>query len=183
MLLQTIPETFRTVDEELLLFGGAILLGIPAGILFDITRLLRKVIHHHSILIAAEDILYFISVSFLLLCYTSAFAGGEFRFYFIIGCLIGFIAYYCTLGVVIMRCSEILLAPVRWFWNRFVCICGKLRQTFVKCAKKSNFMKKSSQNSLQNPPQRVYNKKKNSKSDSRKKKAGRLHDKRNKNRI
>ena len=37
-----IPDTFWTIQEELSLFGGACLLGIPAGILFDMNRLFRR---------------------------------------------------------------------------------------------------------------------------------------------
>ena len=37
-----IPDTFWTTQEELLLFGGSVLLGIPAGILFDLWRILRR---------------------------------------------------------------------------------------------------------------------------------------------
>lgn len=190
MVLQVAPETFRTVDEEFILFFGAILLGIPAGIVFDITRLFRKIIKHNVFLVALEDILYFIFISFLVLCYISAFARGEFRIYYLIGCALGFMAYYYTLGAVIMHFSDILLMPVHWIYNKFIWICGKLEHCFVKSTKKLHSKKKNSQNSLQMPPNKVYNNNTNSKCDSKndsrnskKKKAGRLYAKQKKNKF
>ncbi|MDE6707684.1 MAG: spore cortex biosynthesis protein YabQ [Oscillospiraceae bacterium] len=187
MLLQVAPETFRTVDEELLLFFGAILLGIPAGIVFDVTRLFRKLLKHNIILVALEDILYFILISFLMLCYISAFGRGEFRVYYLVGCFLGFMVYYYTLGAIIMRFSDILLMPVHWVWNKIIWICGKLKQAFVKYAKKLHFAKKNSQNDLSNPPHKVYNSNANQNNNTGaknlKKQKGRLHGKRKKNKT
>ena len=94
-----IPDTFWTIQEELSLFGGACLLGIPAGILFDLNRLFRRIFpHHHRLTVAIEDTLWMLSVATLLLCYASGFAKGVFRVYYAVGCLLGFILYECTLG-------------------------------------------------------------------------------------
>ncbi|HAJ96286.1 MAG TPA: hypothetical protein DCO72_00890, partial [Ruminococcus sp.] len=72
-----IPDTFWTIQEELSLFGGACLLGIPAGILFDLNRLFRRIFpHHHRLTVAIEDTLWMLSVATLLLCYASGFAKG-----------------------------------------------------------------------------------------------------------
>jgi len=125
MLLKMAPETFRSVEEELLLFAGAVLLGIPAGILSDFFRFLRRLLPHHWSAVMLEDFLFLILLSFLLLTYVSTFARGEFRFYHVIACLCGFVIHECTLG--------------RFFflvWDRFVRICKKLSTTFVKHSKK-----------------------------------------------
>lgn len=151
-------ETFRTVEEELFLFGGSVLLGFPAGILFDITRLCRKIFPHKLFSVAIEDILFLLCSSVMLLCYASAFGRGEFRFYYSIGCLCGFVFYYCTLGKIIMQCSDLLLLPFHWIGNRFVRICRKIRRSFVKCSQNSRYAKKSIQNNLPKSAHRVYNK-------------------------
>ena len=44
LFLKTVPENFHTVKEELFLLGGAVVLGIPAGILFDFFRFLRRLL-------------------------------------------------------------------------------------------------------------------------------------------
>ena len=181
MRLQMIPEylkvleTFRTVDEELLLFGGSILLGIPAGVVWDILRLFRKLLRHHAVMVACEDIFYLICLSFLFLCYTSTFGGGDFRVYYIIGCLLGFLVYYFTIGAFLMKCSDLILMPMHWLWDHFVCICIKLKLSFVKYAKKSKFQKKISQNDLKKPVSRVYNKNSIYSDQSNQKKAGKSY--------
>ncbi|MDE7121144.1 MAG: spore cortex biosynthesis protein YabQ [Oscillospiraceae bacterium] len=179
-LLTKTLDTFRTVDEELGLFVFSILLGLPAGVLMDLLRLLRKLIPHHVIFLACEDIFYLICLSFLILCYTSAFGGGEFRVYYSIGCLLGLLLYYVTIGAFLMKCSDLILKPVHWIWDHFVCICIKLKLSFVKCAKKSGLQKKNSQNGLPKPSQKVYNKNSRKKYAQNQKKAGKSHAERNK---
>ncbi|MBR1553849.1 MAG: spore cortex biosynthesis protein YabQ [Oscillospiraceae bacterium] len=125
LFLKTVPENFRTVEEELFLLGGAVLLGIPVGILFDFFRFLRRLIPHHWFFTALEDIFFLILVSFLLLCYVSTFAGGEFRMYHVIGCLCGFVLHECTLGNLFFS-----------LWDSFARICRKLTRVFVKSDKK-----------------------------------------------
>jgi len=125
LLLKTVPENFHTVEEELFLLGGAVLLGIPAGILFDFFRFLRRLIPHHGLVTALEDIFFLILVSFLLLCYAGGFANGEFRIYYIIGCLCGFVLHECTLGKFFFS-----------LWDSFARICRKLTHVFVKSDKK-----------------------------------------------
>ncbi len=157
LFLQIAPDTFRTVQEELYLFGGSILLGIPAGLITDLFRLFRRMIPHRSIAAALEDIFTLILISFLLLCYTSAFAGGRFRVYYAVGCLAGWILYECTMGFLLMKCFDLIIAPFRWIWHRIVCICIKIRKKFVKYSEKSRHVKKNAKNSLHETPHKVYN--------------------------
>lgn len=125
VLLKIVPETFRTVREELFLLGGAVLLGIPAGILFDLFRFLRRLIRHHWSVTMLEDIFFLLLISFLLLCYVSAFADGIFRMYYVIGCLCGFVLHECLLGNLFFS-----------LWDSFARICRKLTHVFVKSDKK-----------------------------------------------
>ena len=127
LLLKIAPETFRTVEEELLLFAGAVTLGIPAGMLSDLFRFLRRIFRHHWAVVMLEDFLFLILLSFLLLVYVSAFAGGDFRFYYVLACLCGFVIYECTLGRLLFL-----------VWDSFVRICRKLLTTFVKHSKKQH---------------------------------------------
>lgn len=156
-----IPDTFWTTQEELLLFGGACLLGLPAGVLFDVFRLIRKLVPHHSLAVAAEDIVYLTIVSMMLLCYASAFAKGVFRGYYAAGCLIGFLLYECTFGKFTVACIasvfRILGMPVSAVGRGFALICKKVRQRFVKSSEKRRKGQKNTQNDLQKPMQMVYN--------------------------
>lgn len=158
---ERIPDTFWTTQEELSLFGGAILLGLPAGVLFDVFRVMRRAVRHPVLAVAAEDILWLLGVTALLLCYASACAKGVFRAYYAAGCLIGFVLYETTLGGPAVRLLDtvlrVVLAPFRRFQQSAGAICTKMRNAFVRIAKKHCRGQKIGQNRLQEPTKLVYN--------------------------
>ncbi len=160
-----IPETFVSPEEQMLLFAGACLLGIPCGLVFDGMRLLRRLIPHHPAAVAAEDVLFPIISIILILGYTSAFALGQFRMYYVFGCILGFILYECTLGQIVITVGgavcRILRAPFGIIGKTFALICKKVHGIFVKNNKKTEKAQKNTQNPLQLTPQMVYNKKRN----------------------
>jgi len=119
------PDTFRTVEEELLLLAGAVILGLPAGLVFDSLRFFRRILRHHWAAVMLEDITFLVFISFLLLTYVSTFGKGQFRFYYLIACLCGFVIYECTIGRLLFC-----------LWDSFARICKKLLTTFVKHSKK-----------------------------------------------
>ena len=120
-----IPETFFTVQEELLLLGGSVLLGIPSGIFFDFLRFFRRIVPHHAFTVMLEDIFFLLVTSFLLLCYVSTFANGIFRMYLVIGWLCGFLLYISTVG-------NLMLYLLKYFTR----ILEKIKSFFVKYPKK-----------------------------------------------
>ena len=91
-------ESFFTASQQLRLFVLSCAFGIPIGILFDIFRVIRMFFPHGKILVAAEDILFFIFYGIFLMCFTITAARSEFRFYFCAGNFLGFILYHFTLG-------------------------------------------------------------------------------------
>lgn len=146
MMLRYIPDTYWTTQEELTLFGGAILLGIPAGLFFDLFRLLRRLLPHRTAAVAAEDVLWLLGVGTLLLCYASGFAKGVFRGYFAVGCGLGFVLYECTLGRLLLPAAErtvrLLLRPLQRAAVGIALICKKGAGRFVKVSKKWGVAKK-----------------------------------------
>lgn len=162
MMLHVIPETFLSPEEQLLLFGGSCLLGIPCGLLFDSLRLLRKLFPHHAAAVAAEDMLFPVLCGILLMGYTSSFAKGDFRLYYIIGCTAGFVLYECTIGRLVLsvggRICWLLRAPFQGIRKGFALICRKVCTIFVRNSKIKKKMKKKLQNDLQEHPVMVYNK-------------------------
>lgn len=155
----TLPDTFWTTQEELVLFGGSCLLGIPAGLLFDLWRILRRAKPHPVWLVAVEDVLWAAEVGVLLLCYAGACDKGVFRGYFAIGCGIGFVLYECTVGravtTAVTGLLRILWMPVG---KGFALICEKVRCIFVRYAKNEKKEEENAPNRLQNPIEKVYNK-------------------------
>ena len=78
MMRYIIPETFVSVEMQLLLFAGSCLMGIPCGMTADFFRFLRKILPHHTIGVLLEDIFCCTIIALLLAGYMTAFAKGDF---------------------------------------------------------------------------------------------------------
>ncbi len=163
MLADIVPETYFLAGEQLVLFGGACLLGLPVGIIFDSARFLRRLLPHHSIAVALEDVLCIALSCFLLLIYTAAFARGEFRVYYAVGCFLGFVLYECTLGRAVITVLGWICTPFRWAMQWIASICKKVWGGFVRSAKKRQKVQKNEQNPLQVRRFLVYNRSSNAK--------------------
>ncbi len=158
---EMIPDTYQSIGEALLLFGGSVLLAVPAGVLLDALRLLRRLVPHHPAAVAAEDILWVLAVCLLLLLYASGFAKGVFRGCYAAGCFLGIVLYVCTVGRAVMGILELLLrllaVPVRAVRRGYVLICKKVKWTFVKTSKKHRKGTENAKNHLQVPHGMLYN--------------------------
>ncbi len=136
-------ETFFTVSDQTKLLFGAILLGIPLGLCFDVLRTLRVLIQHGKIATALEDVAFLLLWGASLLCYAVVMARGEVRGYYMLGSALGFLLYRCTLGNLVVpllrRIFEIMGRFLRWagmpFINGIVRICSVLKEKFGHFAK------------------------------------------------
>ena len=146
MMLLRMPDTYWTVQEELCLFGGAVLCGIPCGILLDILRVLRRWIAHPRAVVAIEDVLWMLGCAVVLLCYASAFGAGVFRGYYLVGCAAGLGIYVCTVGRIVVGLAEMAARPVR---KGTVWLCRKVKRRSVKIHQKRGAGKEIAQNVLQ----------------------------------
>jgi spore cortex biosynthesis protein YabQ len=117
------------VNTQTLLFLKAVEIGVLMGMLYDLLRILRKIIWHPNTLVQLEDFLYWISCacfSFLLLY---KYNYSEIRPYVFLGMLSGAVFYFATFSVVFMKVAtwaidcvkrflryviHILSIPVRW---------------------------------------------------------------------
>ncbi len=129
-MMRLIPETYFLAPEQLLLFGGACLMGIPAGLLLDAFRILRVLFPHHALAVALEDMILCVLWAFMLLGFTYAFARGEFRMYYAAGMFLGLVLYEVTLGVWLLRLLRMLGR------KRFAPICRKKQTRFGKTSEK-----------------------------------------------
>ena len=102
-------ETFFTVPEQTRLLIFAVLLGIPLGVVFDVLRTLRLLLPHGKLAAALEDVAFLLLWAGALLCFSTVLARGEFRGYYVMSSVLGFLLYRCTLGCVTVP----LLGPVR----------------------------------------------------------------------
>lgn len=110
-------ETFFTVPEQTRLLIFAVLLGIPLGVVFDVLRMLRLLLPHGKLAAALEDVAFLLLWAGALLCFSTVLARGEFRGYYVMSSVLGFLLYRCTLGCV-------TVPFLGRFWRGFSAVCG-----------------------------------------------------------
>lgn len=129
-----IPETYFTVSEQLQLFGLSCICGALLGLIYDVFRLIRIMIPHNFWLTAMEDIIYFGFYGVFITAFTSAAARGEFRVYYIIGNILGFVIYFFTAGSIVVRTMRKLMGLLK---RLFSLIIMPFRKIFVLIYKKA----------------------------------------------
>lgn len=177
-------ETFFTVTEQSQLLIDAILLGIPLGVCYDILRTIRLLLPHGKIAVAAEDIAFLLFYGGALLCFSVVLARGEVRGYYLLGSLLGFLLYYCTLGKLTVSLLRRLILLIRGILSRLfspllcsgVRIWRNLKVNFVHFSKVSEKVSIFSRLPLILHRKKLYNRKKPNKQEA----AGRWHRKKRK---
>lgn len=168
-----IPETFFSVNEELVLFGMSCIMGAVFGVLYDVFRIIRIVFAHNGILTAIEDIVFLGLYGVSLIAFASAAARGELRFYYVLGNFIGFALYFLTLGSVVNSAVRKLLSAlkktvlliIRPFRMCFAFLCRKTRAKFVGSSKVVVNLFKKIRILLLKSPHMMYNKMENKKKE------------------
>ena len=92
-----------------------IITGGAAGLLFDLFRVLRRVIPHSALWVQLEDALYWALVLLTVLYVLLNRAGGELRVYMLLGFSIGMVLYFSVCSRVIVRVLVWLAELVKRF--------------------------------------------------------------------
>lgn len=87
----------------------SLLLGSLLGALYDVFRITRKAIPLPGILIALEDLLYFLLCSVLSFVYLMEMTDGRIRWFVLVGELFGAVIYRMTLSCVVMALSDVFI--------------------------------------------------------------------------
>ncbi len=145
--MYTVPQS-----EQLNIFIVALGFGFLLGILYDLLRALRIAFTKSHGAIIAFDIIYFLLFGFLTILFIIALNKGEVRFYIIAGQVIGWLFYYFTFGIAVIKFTDffisllkrifsfiykVLTAPFRLILKVLNSIYGKIRKLFKKSRKKS----------------------------------------------
>lgn len=160
-------ESFFTASQQLRLFALSCAFGVPIGIIYDIFRALRIIFPHGKFLVALEDIIFFILYGVFLMCFTVTAARSEFRVYFCIGNLLGFLIYFFTAGnavvslikrivMIIKRGLYFIFRPVN---QRIVLLFKKCGDFFVRTLQKHKLNKKNFETPLIVGSDLLYNNK------------------------
>lgn len=115
-------ETFFTPNQQTMFFLYSIALGVLLSIVFDILRVIRAVFPHDSILVAMEDILFFLFWAFCVYAFSINLCRGEVRLYYFIGNVIGFSLWHFTVGnlvlKIIRKISDIIKKALKFISDR-----------------------------------------------------------------
>ena len=103
----------RTVFEQTQTVLYAVLLGAILCAVYDVFRIIRIAFGGKTVAVFIEDILFSIIALVLTFIFVVAFNNGELRFFVLIGELIGFIAYYFTVGKLTILFSKTLISTLK----------------------------------------------------------------------
>ena len=146
------------------------IVGAIIGVIFDIFRISRKTIKTNDIATAIEDIFFWIITGIIIIYSMYVFCDGQLRFFMIIGIVLGFTIYLCTISKYVIKISvhtinflkRILITPFKIFikitrkliFKPITIICINIRKNilkkFVKKSKKQRgfFIRKENYNSI-----------------------------------
>lgn len=157
------------IPQQLTAFFYAVGFGFCLGILYDVLRAVRRLFFGATRAFLASDVLFAFCAAFLTFLFALAVHGGSVRGYVLFGEGLGFLVYYFTAGVFVMRVLDAAVRLLRrffrtvfrWFaapFKRFSAFCTKkMAKNVEKVQKKSSFSAKKLKTHLQTMRQLLYN--------------------------
>ena len=116
-----------TVSNQLFIFISCVLCGVINGFVFDVFRIIRRLIRTSNVAAIIEDIIYWIIAAVVLFLFVLKLNSGELRFYQFIGVFLGTGIYFFTVSSFVIRTSVIILR----FITRVVAVIFKIIMTPV----------------------------------------------------
>lgn len=104
------PDISINIAQQSVNFLMSCALGMFLGAIYDVFRITRKAFPLPSVLIAAEDILFFLICAFLSFTYMMNFSEGRLRWFVLVGQLLGACVYYFTIGCAVMAAADAIIA-------------------------------------------------------------------------
>ena len=121
-----------SVTGQALAFAGAAALGILAGIVYDLLRIVRRRADRRAVA-GALDLLFWLIVTGALFCYALEAGGGRLRLFMPAGAALGAAFYFLTASAAVCRAGSRMLDAV----------CGAIRVVCAGVKKFSSFVKNS----------------------------------------
>lgn len=88
--------------EELKKMAMMMAFGAGMSVLYDVFRILRRIIRHNKVAVSTEDLIYWLCMIFPTFAFVVKINDGIFRLYFLVGILVGVFVYSQTIGRLIM---------------------------------------------------------------------------------
>lgn len=108
----------NAINIELQFFIVSILWGAIILIVYDLLRILRRIISHSSFVIALEDLTFWVLTSVFIFSMVYRMNNGTIRGYSILGMVLGMVLYFITFSELFVRLGSrlliFILRPLRW---------------------------------------------------------------------
>lgn len=157
------------IPQQVAAFFHAVGFGFLIGLLYDVFRAVRHAVSDGKKAFFVSDVLFAFSAAFLTFLFALTVHGGSVRGYVLFGELLGFLVYYFTVGVLVMRLFDKIIAAVHRFFRavlhifltplkRFAAFCKRFfAKNVQKAQKKSKTSVKKSKMYLQSVRHLLYN--------------------------
>ncbi len=141
-------------ESQALLFLFTVGVGFVIGIIYDVFRIIRKIIKHKNFFTQVEDFIFWVVVTFIMFYLMLNNNYGEIRFFSVGGALLGMLLYFLTLsrivipasltianfvGKVIITALNIILFPIKVILKilrvPWLFILGIFNKVFKNCKK------------------------------------------------
>lgn len=113
----------ESIIFELRYFTAAILCGAALALCYDFIRIFRRIVKHGAIIMAIEDIIFWIAAAFIMFGVVLFTNNGDVRWYAVAGMFMGMLIYIFTLSRAIVWVFAKILKKVN---NIFVFILKKM---------------------------------------------------------
>lgn len=144
------------IFKEVYFLLYSVCMGIIITFVYDLFRLLREVIPHKNLVVALEDIVFWIftSVSLFLMLYTVN--NGAVRWFSIAGALLGMVLYRKSLGQYMVFYMSSIIKKILYVAKRFLTIAfspirfvlQKMNTVFMRISQKTKMGAKNTKNKL-----------------------------------
>lgn len=158
-----------SASNQSIIFLQACLLGGIIGALYDVFRVLRLAFKTNKYIILIQDLIFFILAAILTFVFLLINGDGQIRIFVIIGEILGFIIYFFTIGVIVVKSSRFIINVIKTilmflykilikpFVKIFIFIFSKFRAFFNKFSIKSKKILKNRNLHLKKKYNMLYN--------------------------
>jgi spore cortex biosynthesis protein YabQ len=122
----------QAISVELKFFLVSIISGAVLLAIYDILRILRRLIKHGSFLIALEDLLFWVGASLFLFAMMFIENDGIIRGFSIMGMAIGMVLYHGVLSELLVN---LITKLIRLLFSPFAFVCRKVKAFIVMLIK------------------------------------------------
>ncbi len=125
------------ISVELHFFLVSVLWGAIILLAYDSFRVLRRLIRHNSIIIAIEDLIFWISASFFIFSMIYRMNNGSIRGFSIIGMCAGMLLYHYILSNAAVKYTTLIIRLLIRPFRQLMRFVGKAFQNVCRTVKKA----------------------------------------------